>query len=125
MESFPAILYSWLAQWDSSHNDTVYSRGACGRASSTGSRSSEEKAEQEKLLFKAQLSALKVPAQPPAPQLEAAEGETTPKVKSLTAVLPGIAATHLITIHKNRFLAENLSKLRRGRWEEDTTGLIC
>jgi hypothetical protein len=22
-------------------------------------------------------------------------------------------------------LAENLSKLRRGRWEEDTTGLIC
>jgi hypothetical protein len=52
------------------------------------------------------------------------EGETTPEVKSLTTVLPGIASTHLVAIHKNKFLAENLSKLRRGRREEDTTGQI-
>jgi hypothetical protein len=82
------------------------------------------KAEQEELLFQAQLIALKAPAQQPAAQMQDAEGETTPEVKSLTAVLPGIASTHLVAIHKNRFLAENLSKLRRGRREEDTTGQI-
>ena len=82
------------------------------------------KAEQEELLFQAQLVALRAPAQQPATQLQDAEGETTPEVKSLTAVLPGIAPTHLVAIHKNKFLAENLSKLRRGRREEDTTGQI-
>ena len=83
----------------------------------------KRKAEQEELLFQAQLVALRAPAQQPAAQLQDAEGETTPEV-SLTAVLPGIAATHLVAIHKNKFLAENLSKLRRGRREEDTTGQI-
>jgi hypothetical protein len=82
------------------------------------------KAEQEELLFQAQLAALNTPAQQPAAQLQDTEGETTPEVKSLTAVLPGIASTHLVAIHKNKFLAENLSKLRRGRREEDTTGQI-
>jgi hypothetical protein len=84
----------------------------------------KRKAEQEELLFQAQLVALKVPAQQPAAQLQDAEGETTPEVKSLTSVLPGIASAHLVAIHKNKFLAENLSKLRRGRREEDTTGQI-
>jgi hypothetical protein len=83
------------------------------------------KAEQDELLFQAQLVTLKAPAQHPAAQLQDAEGEPTPEVKSLTAVLPGIAATHLVAIHKNKFLAENLSKLRRGRREEDTTGQIA
>jgi hypothetical protein len=82
------------------------------------------KAEQEELLFQAQLAALKAPAQQPAAQRQDTEGETTPEVKSLTTVLPGIAAPHLVAIHKNKFLAENLSKLRRGRREEDTTGQI-
>jgi hypothetical protein len=84
----------------------------------------KRKAEQEELLFQAQLVALKAPAQQPAAQLQDAEGETTPEVKSLTAVLPGIASAHLVAIHKNKFLAENLSKLRRGRREEDITGQI-
>jgi hypothetical protein len=84
----------------------------------------DRKAEQEELLFQAQLVALKTPAQQPAAQLQDAEGETAPEVKSLTAVLPGIASTHLVAIHKNKFLAENLSKLRSGRREEDTTGQI-
>jgi hypothetical protein len=39
-------------------------------------------------------------------------------------VFLGIALTHLVAIYKNKFLAENLSKLRRGRREEDTTGQI-
>ena len=82
------------------------------------------KAEQEELLFQAQLIALRAPAHQPAAQPQDVEGETTPEVKSLTAVLPGIASTHLVAIHKNKFLAENLSKLRRGRREEDTTGQI-
>ena len=43
------------------------------------------KAEQEELLFQAQLIALKAPAQQPAAQMQDAEGETTPEVKSLTA----------------------------------------
>ena len=84
----------------------------------------KRKAEQEELLFQAQLVTLQAPALPPAAQLQDAEGETTPEVKSLTAVLPGIATSHLVAIYKNRFLAENLSKLRRGRREEDTTGQI-
>jgi hypothetical protein len=84
----------------------------------------KRKAEQEELLFQAQLGALRAPTPQPAAQLQDAEGETTPEVKSLTAVLPGIASTHLVAIHKNKFLAENLSKLRRGRREEDTTGQI-
>jgi hypothetical protein len=82
------------------------------------------KAEQDELLFQAQLVALKAPAQQPVAQLQDAEGETAPEVKSLAAVLPGIGPTHLVAIHQNKFLAENLSKLRRGRREEDTTGQI-
>lgn len=84
----------------------------------------KRKAEQEELLFQAQLAAMRAPPQQPIPQLPDTEGETAPEVKSLTAVLPGIAATHLIAIHKNKFLAENLSKLRRGRREDDATGQI-
>jgi len=84
----------------------------------------KRKVKQEKLLFQAQLVALRAPAQQPATQLQDTEDETTPEVKSLTAVLPEIAPTHLVAIHKNKFLAENLSKLRRGRREEDTTGQI-
>ena len=67
----------------------------------------KRQAEQEELLFQAQLVALRAPAQQPAAQLQDAEGGTAPEVKSLTAVLPGIASTHLVAIHKNKFLAEN------------------
>lgn len=84
----------------------------------------KRKTEQEEELFQAQLAAMRAPPQQPIPQLQDAEGETAPEVKSLMAVLPGIAATHLVAIHKNKFLAENLSKLRRGRREDDTTGQI-
>jgi hypothetical protein len=82
------------------------------------------KAEQKELLFQAQFVALRIPAQQPATQLQDAKSEITPEIKSLTAVLPGIAFTHLVAIHKNKFLAENLSKLRRGRREENITGQI-
>jgi hypothetical protein len=82
------------------------------------------KAEQEELLFQAQLVALKTPIQQPVAQLEDAEDKTAPEVKSLTVILPGIAPTHLVAIHKNKFLAEHLSKLQRGRRKEDKTGQI-
>lgn len=84
----------------------------------------KRKAEQEEALFQAQLLALRAPAQQPAIQPQDTEGETTPEVKSLTTVLPGIASTHLVAIHKNKFLAENLSKLRRGRRDDEATGQI-
>jgi hypothetical protein len=57
------------------------------------------KAEQDELLFQAQLVALKAPAQQPVAQLQDAEGETAPEVKSLAAVLPRIGPTHLVAIH--------------------------
>jgi hypothetical protein len=82
------------------------------------------KAEQKELLFQAQLIALRAPVQQQVTQLQNAESETTTKIKFLAVVLPGIALTHLVAIHKNKFLAENLSKLRKKRRKKDTTGQI-
>jgi hypothetical protein len=39
-------------------------------------------------------------------------------------VFPAIAFTHLVAIYKNKFLAENLLKLRKGRRKKDITGQI-
>ena len=62
----------------------------------------KRKAEQEEALFQAQLVALRAPAQQTAAQPQDTEGETTPEVKSLTAVLPRIASTHSSAIYRTR-----------------------
>lgn len=72
---------------------------------------------------RARIAALALPyTAVPQARAEDTEGETaSPEILKLASQMVGISHTHLISIHKNKFVAENLSKLRIGRVGEGSS----